>query len=479
MKMMKYGLRSVATLAVATLATACSNDNEAEVKPTGVKQAVTLTAYQPGSETRVGFDSEGNAYWHTGDAIGVWSVGESKFNSFGLSKGEGTATATFNGTVTGGAGQYAVYPYDENHSLSGTTLTYSLPDSYTYTSVDQTFFPDGKDGKSFCMPMYGVISDNKVQFKHLGGVVCLKIDKMPAESGTVTVTEASNKLCGTFTASLTDGTPEIKTAASDTEKSVTFTYSGATTDQPGIFYLPVASGSYNLTVEVASATKSSTISVSVEMVRAKLKAVNVVTDYAYVINGHKFIDLGLPSGTLWAETNIGAKTAYDDGNYYAWGETSTKDSYTSDNYSFTGNSSLEAANDVATTEWGSGCRMPTQSEMIELSDESNCTWTWVGCTNSAGEAINCYKVVSVNNGNIIYLPASGYRNGDYLYDHGSNGGYWSSTLYDVSRACSLYFYSSDHYADSSNGRFYGFSVRPVAELLSEGSAKINDAVWNK
>ena len=62
MKMVRYGLRSVATLAVATLAAACSNDNEAEVKPTGVKQTVTLTAYQPGSETRVGFDSEGNAY---------------------------------------------------------------------------------------------------------------------------------------------------------------------------------------------------------------------------------------------------------------------------------------------------------------------------------------------------------------------------------------------------------------------------------
>lgn len=51
-----------------------------------------------------------------------------------------------------------------------------------------------------------------------------------------------------------------------------------------------------------------------------------------VINGHKFVNLGLPSGTLWAETNVGAKSKSDIGEYYAWGEIETKDSYKESNY---------------------------------------------------------------------------------------------------------------------------------------------------
>ena len=201
------------------------------------------------------------------------------------------------------------------------------------------------------------------------------------------------------------------------------------------------------------------------------------------INGHKFIDLGLPSGLLWAETNIGAKTAYDDGNYYAWGETAPKSTYSKATYTtlgkyddgegtltFTkyistdGKTTLENSDDAAYVNWGSGCRMSTHDEMSELCNTDNCTWTWVSRTNSDGETINCYKVVSVKNGNIIYLPASGGRYGANLYDYGSNGCYWSSTVYDVSYAYRLNFICGYHYMGNyDNIRYYGFPVRPVAE----------------
>ena len=496
----KYILHSVAVLAVAALATACSSVDELTDTTSGVKETMTITAYQP--NTRVGFDSNGDGYWQAGDKIGVWSNGEngeSKSSPFTIATGAGEATATFSGTVTGGIGQYAVYPYNESHSLSDNTLTYSLPSSYTYTSVDQTFLPSEKNGNSFCMPMYGVVSDNKVQFMHLGGVICLKIDKMPAESGTVKVTDASNRLCGTFTANLTDTNPEIKTATSDadTDKSVTFTYSGATADKPGVFYLPVASGCYNLSVLVADGEKYSyTTDYSVTVARSELQALKVVTKYAYnvrTVGGHKFVDLGLPSGLLWAETNIGVETAYDDGNYYAWGETEPKDSYSWDTYRW-GTAeddilkyndadelyTLELEDDAAYVNWGSGCRMPTQSEFYELSNTDNCTWTRVSCINSADETIDCYKVVSVKNGNIIYLPASGERDGDYLYDRDYAIYYWSSTfpLMDVKSAYRLYgsFYPE---VGSISRRYYGFPVRAVAGPLYDGSATINDAVWNK
>ena len=499
MKKINFTLHAVAACAIAALAVACSSDDETTEKQSGVKETITLTAYQPGNEssTRLAFTDKGKAYWHAADKIGVWSNGESKFSAFDLSTGAGTATASFRGEVMDGAGDYAVYPYNENHKLSGSSLTYYLPNSYKYTSVDQTFFPDDNNGNSFGAPMYGVVSDdNTVSFKHLGGVICIQIDKMPAESGTVKVTEAKNQLCGTFTATLTDDAPEIQTAQATSNNSVTFVYSGATADAAGIFYLPVATGNYNLTIEVSGNKQSSSTTTGVEITRTRLQVVKVTTNYtkstaesdgSKIINGHKFIDLGLPSGLLWAETNIGAETAYDDGNYYAWGETSTKDdyseaTYTLGSYSYSaiyekevfnynkynstdGKTELEKTDDAAYVNWGSLCRMPTYSDFSELINSENCTWAWVSRTNSAGETINCYKVVSTKNNNIIYLPASGYRYGSNLDNHGSGGDYWSSTLddSDVSLAYGLYFGSSGYGSYDYYGRYYGFAVRPVAE----------------
>ena len=494
MRNLKYALHSVAALAVASL-TACSNDDGMEDSPSGIQKTVTLTAWQPGSDsqTRVGFDSKGKAYWQEGDAIGVIPSSGNTFTSFSIASGAGTGKATFTGTVTGEVGNYAVYPYNSKYRLINNVLYYYLPESYTYDSVDQTFFPDDKDGKSYGMPMLGTITNGNVSFKYLGGVICLLVDKMPAESGTVTVTESTNQLCGRVSVKVTDETPEIKTTTNSSNNSVTFNYSNATEGNPGVFYLPVATGTYNLTVKVEGGNETSTTTLeALEITRTKLQAVKVVTDYdndadntdVVVINGHNFIDLGLPSGLLWAETNIGAKTATDDGDYFAWGEIEPKDSYSWSNYlwnasgsddwsetdfikynSTDGLTTLESDADAATANWGSGCRMPTQSEIDELNDESNCTWTWVSRTNSVGKAISCYKVVSVNNGNIIYLPASGHRNGSDLCNHGSIGYFRSSELggKEVSDSYFLYFSSGGHYSSYVDCRCYGYSVRPVAK----------------
>jgi hypothetical protein len=492
MKNFKFTLHTVAACAIAALAVACSSDDESGVKPTGVKETITLTAYQSNGEanTRLGFDNKGKAYWHSADKIGVWSNGESKFNAFDLSDGAGTATASFRGEVVDGAGDYAVYPYNENHKLSGTTLTYNLPSSYTYTSVDQTFFPEGNDGSSFGMPMWGTVTDdNTVSFKHLGGVVCIMIDKMPAASGTVKVTSRT-KLCGSFSASLTNDTPEIKTsyAYSTSDQAVTFVYSGATVDTAGVFYLPVATGSYHLSIEVSGNKMSSSFTTDVEMKRTRLQVVNVTTNYttshessdgSKMIHYRNFINLGLPSGLLWAEENIGATTAADDGNYYAWGETEpqTSNSYSWDSYKYGSSSSdltkytstdnktvLENSDDAAYVNWGSLCRMPTQAEFAELCDTTNCKWTWTSRTNSSNDTINGYEVTSKKNGNSIFLPASGNRYESNLDYHGSYGYYWSSTLHSnyTNSACCISF-RSDNFGIYRGYRRYGRPVRPVAE----------------
>ena len=196
-----------------------------------------------------------------------------------------------------------------------------------------------------------------------------------------------------------------------------------------------------------------------------------------VINGHKFVDLGLPSGLLWATCNVGAITAADDGNYYAWGETTTKENYDWDTYKYgtssnltkynktDGKTVLDKEDDAAYVNWGSSCRMPTDDDFTELKNSGNCTWTWTSMTTSSGNSIKGYKVTSKNNGNSIFLPASGFRNGSDLGYRGSGGGYWSSTLNgsNVSGAYNLYFNSGYFNSSINNYRYCGHSVRPVAE----------------
>ena len=146
-----------------------------------------------------------------------------------------------------------------------------------------------------------------------------------------------------------------------------------------------------------------------------------------------FLDLGLPSGLLWAETNIGAATAADNGNYYAWGETTTKDTYNESNYKYYDKSSgsytkytssdgktvLENSDDAAYVNWGSPCRMPTKTECQELRNTANCTWTWTSKITSSNETVGGYEVTSKKNGNSIFFPAKDQSWG--------SGDYWLST----------------------------------------------------
>ena len=124
-------------------------------------------------------------------------------------------------------------------------------------------------------------------------------------------------------------------------------------------------------------------------------------DVSGTLNGYEYVDLGL--SVMWATCNIGADSPEDYGNYYAWGETETKDTYTSSNSVTYGVSmsdfSGSAYSDAATANWGSTWRMPTSSEIDELI--SDCTWTWTTLND-----VNGYEVTGTN-GNSIFLPAAG------------------------------------------------------------------------
>lgn len=194
-------------------------------------------------------------------------------------------------------------------------------------------------------------------------------------------------------------------------------------------------------------------------------AAEVKSDVAGTLNEHDYVDLNLPSGTLWATCNVGASSPEECGEYFAWGETKVKKNYEWNNYfdnTETGKyskhgsrSELEAANDVATAKWGEGWQMPSLKQIEELKD--NCSWTW--CEHNG---VQGYEVKSDKNNRSIFLPASGAIINSNCENAGSCGYYWSRTLVKTysDQAYGLSFDSGKEEWDNKD-RAIGLTVRPV------------------
>ena len=183
------------------------------------------------------------------------------------------------------------------------------------------------------------------------------------------------------------------------------------------------------------------------------------------------VDLGLPSGTKWANMNVGAEKPEDYGDYLAWGETKPKDVYDWSTYIHCDGSrdtchdlgsdiAGEKDYDAATANWGAPWRMPSLAQCQELINNTTSEWT-------SQNGVNGRKFTGPNGGT-IFLPAAGSRWISDLDNAGTYGFYWSSTLYESSpdRAYRLDFYSgsADWYGIGS--RYGGFTVRPVYSELS-------------
>ena len=202
------------------------------------------------------------------------------------------------------------------------------------------------------------------------------------------------------------------------------------------------------------------------------------------IDTHEYVDLGLPSGTLWATCNIGADNPEDYGDYFAWGETtgykngktnfdwstykwcngseSTLTKYCNDssygNNGFTDTlTELEPEDDAAYVNWGANWRMPSKEQFEELTNSSYTTTTWTTQNGVYGR-----KITSKSNGKSLFLPAAGSRNDTSLGNAGGYGYYWSRTLSarDPSGAYDLDV-SSNYILPFSSDRYVGFTVRPV------------------
>lgn len=190
---------------------------------------------------------------------------------------------------------------------------------------------------------------------------------------------------------------------------------------------------------------------------------------------HEFVDLGLPSGTLWATMNVGAHTPEAYGDYFAWGETAPKENYDWDTYKWSDGDAntltkyclhsnqgavdnkveLDSIDDAACVNWGPEWRMPSEEQIRELLGQ--CLWQW-----TAQNGVKGFLVTSRSNGNSMFLPAAGYRWNSLNYA-GSFGHYWTRSL-GTDKSNEAYFLNFNYLDGRGRGltdRCRGMCVRAV------------------
>lgn len=198
---------------------------------------------------------------------------------------------------------------------------------------------------------------------------------------------------------------------------------------------------------------------------------------------HEYVDLGLPSGNLWAKTNVGAEREFYFGNHYAYGETSTKEFYYLENYKwydkefnmytkYSENYSdrltqLLDEDDVAAKLWKDNWHIPSYADYTELID--NCSSIWEEYKGVMGRRFTGL------NGNSIFFPASGYK---YSYNQYRNElGYYLTSISDMEQNCILFYFSDSEISNFwLNVKYQGYSVRPV---IRGGDTSINGVDNNK
>ena len=198
---------------------------------------------------------------------------------------------------------------------------------------------------------------------------------------------------------------------------------------------------------------------------------------------HAWVDLGLPSGTLWATCNVGASSPEEYGDYFAWGETKPKNYYVWSTYKWCngsedtmtkyctrsdygydgfsdGKTKLDPEDDAATANWGSDWQMPSLEQIEELINSEYTTTEW-----TTQNGVNGRNITSNINGNSLFLPAAGTRYDTRLSGAGSGGKYWSSSLITFySYNAQLLSVTSGYIGQFGGSRYQGKSVRPVRVL---------------
>ena len=447
-------MKNIGTLLMLLLfaLTACTNEEEFSLSQPGGNESGTTTCRMMfyGDVTGYGGATRAGGYeWKEGDRIYIRFLGgSSTITGCAEYSATGSWTLSYSGTFAEGTGQKCEVYYFENATHKSNTQVELTAHSAVYECSAGSYIFNGEDmGISAQLsPKTGrvrFVSDSERSFT-LSGISCYTSFNLGSKS----FASSSSAL-------------KLSTAQQGEEYSSGYVYGFYSDENTREIKLMIDNASYVRTfpLSMLQAGKSGYITA---LTADNNEGWEVIL-HTGTLNGHAWVDLGLPSGLKWATYNVGASSPEGYGNYYAWGETTTKSSYTEDNSTTSGKEMSDiggnATYDVARKQWGSSWRLPTKAEFEELLDEDNCTWE---LTTQSG--VNGCRVTSKVNGASIFLPAAGYRGGTSLYGAGYSGDYWSSTPdgSDTDYAYFLTFFAGFDYTMRSF-RYHGRSVRPVCE----------------
>ncbi len=399
-------------------------------------------------------DGQGQIKWKAGDQIRIYN-GNGESAVFTLKEGANTTNGTFTY-----ANEFdmvppftAVYPHTATMN-DADMVVFEVPAVQNLTETGT--FANGAN------PMLAYGTDDNLYFQNLCGGLGVRLYGDAHVSSITVMGIEGEKLNGQFEVDGEDTELATSPYGDGGNNLVTLTCDVTLTDEVSAFYavLPVGVLYHGVIVEIYDGeTLVGQIpfpeSHATQVVRNTIKSFPPVEVTAGGGDEHEYVDLGLPSGLLWATCNVGAEAPEEYGDYFAWGETEPKDTYTSDNYTFSENPSiLPYDHDAATANWGGNWRMPTMEEWQELLNNTTVTWTQQGGVNG--------RLFTASNGNSLFLPAAGYRSSSSLYHAGSYGDYWSSSLLsDYPNNAWLLDFRSGYYYMDINYRYYGFTVRPV------------------
>lgn len=495
--------RTLFSLSLLALLASCANDDVLDTSDFITNVLITADDVQMAeseSYTRTDLTLASGVLqfaWAAEDVVGIYP-NEGDQVSFPMTKGAGTKSANFDGggwAVKSSCTYAAYFPYDAGNTYYGRSYT-ALPLSYTgqrQTANSSTAHLGDYDYMvaTASAPSNGSIAFN---FTHLNSFLYIQLTTPDAATFTKLTLATDDDLF------VEEATVNIATGVitpTETSESLVLDLNNIAVAAGGTLYAWMAVAPADLSSKTLTATLTTSDGTNY---KTEIAGKKYATGRAYVLKStvasegtggsgedipfgddddHAYVDLGLPSGLLWATCNVGAKSPEDYGDYFAWGETETQsnNSYSWSSYKWCNGSSssmtkyctdssygivdnktvLEAEDDVAHVKWGGNWRMPMMDELNELC--AKCTWTWTQVNGVDG-----YKVSSKQPGNtnFIFLPAAGYRHDGSLSNVGSCGDYWSSSLYlddFLNHASGLHFVSAVNWVGGN--RYYGRSVRPV------------------
>lgn len=496
-------------MAVLVIASCTKNEIQEDRSISAPAITASIHSDSPGVKTSISVDQEGvgTIFWQPGDRVNIFfgttSVPYTSTNTEPATTVVFNTTAIIGSTESASTNRWGLYPYNENATCDGSSVTTTIPPAQN--AVPETF-----DNETFTM--LGHSADNMITFYNVCGGIKFSLGRDDIEK--ITFKGNNNEdLAGKVKLEMDDeGRP--KATVVEGQKTITLTPKTGTTFASGTNYyiitLPVVlSSGFTMTFETA--TEIGTFNYTekaVTVARSKFGKKAEIDSYS-TFDAKKYVDLGL--SVNWATCNLGATSPKEFGGYYQWagledvtsisiyldysyvpyhtgsdydiGWTkyipSKNSSYWSGSGSPDNKTILDLEDDAAHVFLGADWRMPTIAEWEELKD--NCTWTWTenyNDTGVAGQIVTSKKTGYTDKS--IFLPATGYRANDQYKYAGSEGFYWSSSLY-THWPSSAYHMHFDKYFDSERGfayygRFYGLSMRPV---FIDRSAAVSGVNLNK